>query len=114
MPELLREATPKARKRHCCSLCHGPIDPGYTYCRATLAYDGTVYDWLECAACLEDAIADAVWRWCFHDGIDSDCACEWANEVVDDTDAPNGPRQAAERFLGRFGTYHQRERTVHD
>ena len=82
MPTEMRHATPKARKPHECSLCLGPISPGETYSKTTYVYDGRVYDWRTCAACLADKVSTAVFDWTEwdEDGIGPDDALEWAEE----------------------------------
>ena len=85
MPTLITEKTVTARKTHCC-LCCGvvAIQPGDTYQRTVLAYDGRVYTWVSCAGC--DSITDDVWDWCGRpdEGVGIDSYHEWAVEHRDD------------------------------
>ena len=96
--------TPTARKTHFCSLCTGPIHPGQTYVRDTLVYDGSVYDWLTCPACVADSIHMLALDWSggyMDEGITADITHEWAAETVIHG-APDEQR-AAKNFLERAG-----------
>lgn len=98
MPTLLRERRPTARKTHHCEDCNGPIPVGTKYNRATLIYDGHVYDWVTCDPC--DALVNTVWRWVdpvSDEGIGRDEFLEWAREHLDDPE--HG--EAARQFLAR-------------
>lgn len=99
-PTLLRESRPTARKDHSCEDCFGPIPKGTTYRRATLVYDGHVYDWLECDPC--EALAPTVWHWSYSpdEGVGPDEFLEWAEEHRDDPQ--HG--EAARAFLARRPT----------
>lgn len=103
-PRLLHESTPTARKTHFCSLCTGPIHPGQTYFRDTLAYDGTVYDWLTCPACSADGILTMAFDWSggYQDeGVAAETAHEWATETV--IHGTPDEQRAAKNFLERAG-----------
>ena len=101
MSQLIREASLKARKTHQCSYCTGPIEPGLTYLRKTLVFDGRVYDWLTCGRCRDDEIFRRVWGWTYRDdGIDSDTAHEWASEAVEHGSPEDA--EAARKFLERW------------
>lgn len=101
-PQLLREARPVARKAHRCSMCYGRIQPGETYDRDTLVYDGRVYDWLTCPGCSADSITNRVWEWSYaHDeGVGPEDAHEWATEQVIHGSADD--QRASKRFLERW------------
>lgn len=103
MPDLIRSKTAKARKTHKCQTCsETAVEPGQTYTRDTYAYEGTVYDWVQCTAC--SALTDAVWDWIVYtdEGISREEYYEWANEFVDE-DTPNG--EAARAYLERIGEF---------
>lgn len=53
MGAVLTERRPKARKRHMCTLCRRPIEPGTVYRFYTYAYDGTVYTHREHEPCAD-------------------------------------------------------------
>lgn len=106
MPDLLREKTVTARKPHACATCTATaIKPGETYTRATYAYDGRVYDWVQCTDCKQ--LADPVFGWT----LDADCGIgaedylEWAREHVDD---PNWGERAAAYLRRATGSEEER------
>jgi hypothetical protein len=85
MVTTLRTSTPKARKVHICRSCGQPAaQPGEVYHRATLLYDGHVYDWIECEPCR--TINGSVWEWAGmpDEGIGMDDYAEWARDHRDD------------------------------
>ena len=45
MLEILKENNPVAKKDHVCQFCGGVIKEGERYNRATISYNGDVYDW---------------------------------------------------------------------
>ena len=100
MTTRIRDAQPKARKAHICQMCNGPIAPGDTYSRATMIYDGRIYDWVECSACQADSVCHEVhasWGFC-EEGVGFAQAEEWAHETV----RLGGPAQdMARRWLSR-------------
>lgn len=98
-PQLLREATPTARKTHRCSLCIGPIKPGEQYARDTLIYDDRIYDWLTCLGCTADRVISYVADWSWGESIDPEIAHEWAAEQVIHGDPDE--QRAAKRYLER-------------
>ncbi len=51
-PTVLHESTPRARKRHRCSLCNRDIDAGETYNRQRSIYDGEPYVFKACEHCM--------------------------------------------------------------
>lgn len=51
--ETLKETNPIARKEHKCMYCNGIINKGQRYNRQTIAFDGSVYDWICHEECLE-------------------------------------------------------------
>lgn len=84
MSEVLRTARPKARKEHRCEWCRTTINPGDTYSRQTCAYDGRLYDWVACLACLSIShVVSAYWG---HpsEGIDETSYHDWAEENAED------------------------------
>jgi hypothetical protein len=98
---LLRERRPTARKRHHCEDCNGLIPAGTAYHRATLIYDGAIYDWVTCDDC--DQLVSTVWRWVdpVHDeGVGRDEFLEWAEAHLDDPEHGD----AARAFLARAVT----------
>jgi hypothetical protein len=85
MPSLLKSKTVTARKAHACQTCSATaIQPGQTYERDTYAYDGRVYDWVQCGPCAD--IADEIWNWSIQtdEGIGREDYDEWASEFRDD------------------------------
>lgn len=86
-PTLLREAKPIARKEHTCEDCFTCIPKGTTYHRATLIYDGHVYDWVECLPCT--ALSWTVWQWGAEwrdEGVGPEDFEEWAEAHRDDAE----------------------------
>lgn len=82
MPELLKSKRVKARKSHQCETCNATaIEPGQEYQRGTYAYDGHVYDWVQCVAC--SAIGGLVYEWAGdpEEGVGRDDYIEWAREA---------------------------------
>ena len=53
MLEILKETNPVAKKDHVCQFCGGVIKEGERYNRATISYNGDVYDWKSHLHCLE-------------------------------------------------------------
>jgi hypothetical protein len=101
MPTLLRSKTPRARKPHRCSCCHGAIPIGATYDRDTFIYDGIVYDWLTCVDC-EPLLAE-VYRWVYpmdDEGIGPEDYEEWARAHVDDPKHGAAARALLDRRAG--------------
>ena len=49
--DVMRETTPKARKRHKCVECSRPILTGSHYVRASIVYDGTAETIKTCMRC---------------------------------------------------------------
>lgn len=96
MPNLIREATRKARKAYRCAICTGPINPGDTCRVSTYVYDGSLYDFRCCQPCDADNITAIVWHWCGRpdEGVTEEDAIEWARETG---------TSASERFLARAG-----------
>lgn len=85
MTTVLASKTHTARKVHLCRVCQQPaVRPGEQYRRTTLLCDGSVYDWVECAACAE--INGSVYEWCGmpDSGVGMDDYTEWAHEHRDD------------------------------
>lgn len=80
MTTLLKRTQPTARKEHVCRTCLAKIQPGAQYHRATLVYDGRVYDWVNCDPC--ESVFDAVWAWSnqYDEGIGEDDYEAWADE----------------------------------
>lgn len=102
MPELITQMKPKARKQHRCDLCTGPIRPGEIYERSALKseYDGAVYDWVECPACVEDKVGVECADYGDPDaGYTHEDAQEWAHDNRDD----DVVGEIARRFLARYG-----------
>ena len=101
---LIRERKPIARKAHRCQMCGGPINPGETYRRDTLVYDGRMYDWIECPACTTDGICTEVHAYTgggiYDEGVGIEQADEWAHESADST---GGSGPTARRWLIRNG-----------
>jgi len=100
MPDLLHTTKVKsARKMHRCRICHGPaVQPGQSYERQTLIYDGRIYDWVQCDPCgdLFATVYDWAGAW-GDEGIGSEHFEEWASDFKDDPD--HG--EAARAFLKR-------------
>ena len=77
--------TPKARKRHVCTVCSWPIEPGERYDRAATFHDRQVSVWkahmTPCAAAADRAFFDG-----YGDGglIDVDAVIAWAEEYEDE------------------------------
>lgn len=87
MPELLRSKRVKARKSHSCATCWGrAIEPGDEYQRDTYAFDGTVYDWVQCAPCA--AMSPLIFAWAIDsdEGIGQGEYAEWAEDHLNDPD----------------------------
>ena len=85
MPELLKRLTPVARKPHLCNCCGSmAVSPGERYDRSTWLYDGSVYDWVQCAPC--KAVTDLVFDWVVEvdEGISRDDYRAWATEMSND------------------------------
>lgn len=105
MPEQLKEATRKARKAHCCSLCVGQIAVGEEYHVSTNVFDGRVYDWRTCADCRRDRVLAEVYDWAGmpDEGVDTDSALDWAHDAV--LAGPGHPSivESAAAFLARVG-----------
>ena len=64
MPTHLKRKSPVAKKTHICNFCGCRIEPGMSYWRDTLVYDGTVYY--------------------FSESIDSYVDCYFLDEKTDD------------------------------
>ena len=84
MLEILKETNPVAKKDHVCQFCGGVIKEGERYNRATISYDGDVYDWKSHLHCLELTAALDMNQYCedcglteegFEDAL-SDYICE--------------------------------------
>ena len=104
-PQLLRETKPTARKPHRCSMCRGRIEAGEEYYRSTIKRDD-IYDWLECQACTDDAIASRVYHDTLYvdEGITAEAAYEWARTTVvesDEADKAGEKYQISCRYLAR-------------
>lgn len=83
MPTLLREKTVTARKQHTCETCNATaVQPGDTYRRSTYAYDGRVYDWVQCDPCRNMAAEVFSWVGVTDEGVTGDDYTEWACEYV--------------------------------
>ncbi|WP_147107173.1 hypothetical protein [Nesterenkonia populi] len=85
MPDLLHSQTVTARKPHRCSTCQTTaVQPGETYTRDTLIYDGAIYDWVQCQLCagLFSRVWDAYGSPYRDEGIGPDDYAEWASETV--------------------------------
>ena len=52
--QVWKESTPKARKQHTCSSCGGTIEPGETYLRVNIVFDGSASTSKACASCTKD------------------------------------------------------------
>jgi hypothetical protein len=105
MPDVLSRKTVRARKQHTCMLCHQTAaEPGQEYERATLIYDGRIYDWVNCTAC--EALMPFVTDWANDDEIGEDTVDEWARETAweaDSTpDSQSDEQKAAVAFLARY------------
>ena len=101
----LTDATPKARKRHWCELCFGPIEPGEVYDRTTYIGDDGPYTWKSCVPCRE--VARGVIDGDYYDpddGYTSDDAEEWAHEAAEAGDP------VAVAFLERREVSYERAR----
>lgn len=86
MVEVLRTTSPVARVEHKCQTCDGAIAPGEKYERQVCAYDGRIYDWVTCPACI--ALFPTVWEWVdgasWDEGIGQEDYDEWARAFEDD------------------------------
>lgn len=105
MPDVLSRKTVRARKQHSCMLCHKvAVEPGQEYERATLIYDGRIYDWVNCAPC--DALVRFVVDWAVDDEISEDTVYDWAREIAWDADSTaetqTTEQKAAVAFLARY------------
>lgn len=101
----LTDATPKARKRHWCELCFGPIEPGEVYDRTTYIGDDGPYTWKSCIPCRE--VTRGIVRDDYYDpddGYTPDDADEWAHEAARAGD------QVAVAFLERREVSYERAR----
>jgi hypothetical protein len=80
----INETTRKARKVHHCGMCNRTIKPGEQYRVATNVFDGRIYDWHECIWCHDDGICAITHAWWGHpdDGVNSESAGDWAEEVA--------------------------------
>ena len=98
MPELLREATPIARRLHHCQTCYAPIQIGQIYHRDTCIGDGRIYDWIACPPCAD--LAGIVWDWASRpdDGFGPDEYAEWARDHQDDPEYGERARALLERI----------------
>jgi hypothetical protein len=106
MPDLLKSKTVKARKAHPCSYCGAAaVQPGGTYLRETLIYDGRIYDWVTCDPCGE--LFAIVWKWADpygDEGINGEAFEEWASDHKDDPEHGEAARAFLKRaFPGRDG-----------
>lgn len=54
--EVLKSCTPVAKKEHKCMYCNGVIPIGEKYCRDTIKYERTIYDWVAHADCCSVAV----------------------------------------------------------
>lgn len=90
MVQVLRNATPTARKAHTCDLCGGPIQPGEQYDRQTNIYDGRVYDYCICVPCRDVVAALVEWfdDYLDDEGYGTELADEWARDAVRVTGSP--------------------------
>lgn len=83
-PRLVSERIVTARVTHDCMTCaRVAAIKGETYTRTTLAYDGTVYDWIQCQPCRRIALSVAYWS-TSADGIGQGDYADWADEHRDD------------------------------
>lgn len=74
----------KARKRHTCSVCSWPIEPGDTYVRTATFDYGTVSVWKCHVTPCDQAAGQAYLDGYDDDGlIDADAVAEWAEEHQD-------------------------------
>ncbi len=108
MPMLLKSQTVKARKVHACCTCHTPaVRPGEEYRRDTYVFDGRVYDWVMCTACI--AIEGFVFAWCDYvdDGIGAEQYDEWARDTGwgadNEPEAQTDEQKGALAYLARRG-----------
>ena len=92
---IISSTRPKARKRHWCEFCMGPIQPGEHYQRKTDVTDGRMSTLKVCEPCEDISFAVWVHMGCPYDeGIGADDFRDWAIEH------PN--RLDAVAFLTRF------------
>lgn len=101
MPTLISDKIVTARKTHLCCTCDAlAADVGQKYRRTTYAYDGVVYNWVQCQACKDLAPAIYDWSSAYADeGITRDDYNEWA---YDHKDADNANGEAARDYLLRI------------
>lgn len=69
MLEILKENNPVAKKDHVCQFCGGVIKEGERYNRATISYNGDVYDWKSHLHCLELTAALDMNQYCEDCGL---------------------------------------------
>ena len=69
MLEILKENNPVAKKDHVCQFCGGVIKEGERYNRATISYNGDVYDWKSHLHCLELTVNLDMNRFCEDCGL---------------------------------------------
>lgn len=69
MLEILKENNPVAKKDHVCQFCGGVIKGGERYNRATISYNGDVYDWKSHLHCLELTVNLDMNRFCEDCGL---------------------------------------------
>ena len=82
MPTILRESKPIARKEHRCSYCGAKIEKGIKYRRATLKYDGDIYDWVEHFECHEITHELDMWNGVYDEGLTSESFCDTINDYI--------------------------------
>lgn len=81
--EILREATPIARKEHRCDFCGDIISVGEKYNRQTNIYDGSIYDWVSHCECSQLASELDMYDDC-DEGLDGDGFVDSLNQYVYD------------------------------
>ena len=82
--EALKTVNPIARKEHTCGYCGCKICVGERYERATISFEGTIYDWVSHGCCSKIANELKMFDYCDDNGLDSDCFVESLNEYVYD------------------------------
>lgn len=100
MPEVISRKTVVARKPHRCMNCGAvAVQPGATYEREVLKYDGRLYSWVSCLDCY--AIFTPVWEWADEpeEGIGPHEYLDWARDNAWDPEWG----EAARAYLVRRG-----------
>lgn len=84
MVQTLKQLEPTARKEHTCMFCGGKIKVGEKYQRQTVAYDGTVSDFINHTLCEKVAHELNMFEECGDEGVNETDFEDYISQYVFD------------------------------